>query len=218
MALSGHAIHEAGETLWRHWRSSTCIDALGDGCRPRDRAEGYAIQAEVARLSGQPLAGWKIAATSVAGQRHLAVDAPLAGRLLANRQIPQGGMVPFAGNAMKVAEAEFAFQMAAALPRRSEPWSTDEVLAAVGTRASGDRNSRLALHQRPRRRGTAAHRGHRVRVLVRHWRGGARGLALRVIWRRIASPRIATRRSPPKASAPMSLAILARRSRGSRTN
>ena len=43
-----------------------------------DRLEGYAIQAMLANLSGQGIDGWKIAATSRAGQAHIAVDGPLA--------------------------------------------------------------------------------------------------------------------------------------------
>ncbi|MGH9371033.1 MAG: 2-keto-4-pentenoate hydratase [Vicinamibacterales bacterium] len=125
------AIKEAAGILWRHWRGSTRIDQLPAHCRPRDRAEGYAIQAEVARLSGQRVVGWKIAATSVVGQRHIRVDGPLAGRLLSDRVVDHGTAMSLDGNAMKVAEAEFAFRMATSLPRRSAPYMLNEVLAAV---------------------------------------------------------------------------------------
>jgi 2-keto-4-pentenoate hydratase len=46
------------------------------------------------------------------------VDGPLAGRLLAGRQLPEGATVSLAGNIMNVAEAEFAFRMARALLSR----------------------------------------------------------------------------------------------------
>jgi 2-keto-4-pentenoate hydratase len=62
-----------------HWLSRTHLAELPPECRPASRADGYAIQAEVARLSGQAVAGWKIAATSLAGQRHINVDGPIAG-------------------------------------------------------------------------------------------------------------------------------------------
>ena len=45
----------------------------------------HAIQACLERRSAFPLFGWKIAATSLDGQRHIGVDGPLAGRLLAER-------------------------------------------------------------------------------------------------------------------------------------
>jgi 2-keto-4-pentenoate hydratase len=95
------------------------------------RADGYAVQAEVARLSGQNVAGWKIAATSVAGQRHINVDGPIAGRLLADRQVPEGAPISLDGNRMRVGEAEFAFRLARPLLKRPGTFSVEEVLAAV---------------------------------------------------------------------------------------
>jgi 2-keto-4-pentenoate hydratase len=69
----------------------------------------------------------------VAGQRHLNVDGPLAGRLFGERAFKAGAEGPFGANHMRVAEAEFAFRMAVDLPPRREPYSVDEVLAAVAT-------------------------------------------------------------------------------------
>jgi 2-keto-4-pentenoate hydratase len=87
-------IHEAASILRRHWNELTRIDELPAACRPADRAAGYAIQAEFGRLSGQAVAGWKIAAASRAGQVHIGVDGPLAGRLLADRMLDAGARVP----------------------------------------------------------------------------------------------------------------------------
>lgn len=124
---------QAAEILWNTWSADSHFDALPESCRPRTRADGYAIQRCVASHSGQATVGWKIAATSAAGQKHLSVDGPLAGRLLTQRVIPCGQAVPFGNNGMKVAEAEFAFRMARDLPPRAEPYQTEEVLAAVAT-------------------------------------------------------------------------------------
>ncbi len=77
------------------------------------------------------MVGWKIAATSPAGQKHIGVDGPLAGPLLANRVLEDGATVPLDGNIMMVAEAEFAFRFARALPKRANPYTQDEVLGAV---------------------------------------------------------------------------------------
>jgi 2-keto-4-pentenoate hydratase len=107
--------------------------ALPESVRPRTRAEAYAVQAALAGRSAHPLFGWKIAATSVAGQRHLNVDGPLAGRLFRERVFEPGSEMPFGANHMRVAEAEFAFRMAIDLPPRPEPYPVDEVLAAVAT-------------------------------------------------------------------------------------
>lgn len=123
----------AAAILWKHWQERTRIEQLPQECRPGDRAAGYAAQKEVVRISGQKVAGWKIAATSAAGQKHIGVDGPLAGPLLANRVLIDDSIVPLDGNIMMVAEAEFAFKFARALPKRETPYTQAEVLDAVGS-------------------------------------------------------------------------------------
>src|SRR5688572_29778244 len=101
--------------------------------RPRTRQEGYAIQAQLDARSAAPLFGWKIAATSVAGQAHINVDGPLAGRLLGEKAFESGATLPFGANHMRVAEAEFAFRMGRDLAPRADTYRVDEVLDAVAT-------------------------------------------------------------------------------------
>jgi 2-keto-4-pentenoate hydratase len=121
----------AAAILWQNWQQRTRIDQLPPECRPLDRAAAYSAQKEIVQFSGQNVVGWKIAATSAAGQKHIGVDGPLAGPLLANRVLADGASVPLEGNIMMVAEAEFAFKFARALPKRTNPYTQDEVLAAV---------------------------------------------------------------------------------------
>jgi 2-keto-4-pentenoate hydratase len=104
---------------------------LPPGLKPATRAEGYAIQAHLEQRSSRPLAGWKIAATSTAGQQHIGVDGPIAGRLLAEFLHEDGASVSIATNRMLVAEPEFAFRFAQSLPPRVEPYSVAAVMAAV---------------------------------------------------------------------------------------
>jgi len=131
--LDKDQIVAASRTLQQHWRAGTRLSNLDSPQRPRDRAEAYAIQAELERGSSAKLFGWKIAATSEAGQKHINVDGPMAGRILVETVIPDGGTAPMAGNAMCVAEPEFAFRMKRDLPPRSSPYSVAEVLDAVGS-------------------------------------------------------------------------------------
>ena len=104
---------------------------LPSGLKPESRAEGYAIQAHLEQHSPHPLAGWKIAATSTAGQQHIGVDGPIAGRLLAECLHEDGASVSIATNRMRVAEPEFAFRFAQSLSPRVEPYSVAEVMDAV---------------------------------------------------------------------------------------
>jgi 2-keto-4-pentenoate hydratase len=121
----------ASDVLFDHWRAGTVLDALPEALRPASRAEGYAVQARLESRSPRPLFGWKIAATSAAGQRHINVDGPLAGRFLAELVGESGATLPFGANRMRVAEAEFAFRMGHDLPPRAEPYRMEEVLDAV---------------------------------------------------------------------------------------
>lgn len=131
--LNQHDINAAARTLYDHWQAGSKLHELAPSGRPRDRADGYAIQAAMAQhFAGTPL-GWKIAATSEAGQRHINVSGPLAGRIFAERVIPDGGTAAMAGNEMRVGEPEFAFRMGRSLPPRPEAYSVEEVLAAVDT-------------------------------------------------------------------------------------
>jgi 2-keto-4-pentenoate hydratase len=131
----------AGDLLWMHWQEGRRMPELPPDTRPLTRVDGYAIQATLEARSAAPLFGWKIAATSKAGQVHINVDGPLAGRLLAERIFAPGAEVPFGDNSMRVAEAEFAFRMAVDLPplrnpdpgTRNPQYTVDEVLAAVAT-------------------------------------------------------------------------------------
>lgn len=126
------AANQAARILWQHWSDGTRIDTLPAECRPKDRLEGYAVQAALARLCGQRAFGWKIAATSSAGQEHIGVDGPLAGRLFSGRVFQSGAEIVLGSNVMRVAEAEFAFRMETSLPPRDVPYGVDEVMRAVG--------------------------------------------------------------------------------------
>lgn len=124
---------KAASILISNWQAGTRIGHLPADCAPATRAAGYEAQRHWEGQSSQPLAGWKIAATSLAGQKHIGVDGPLAGRYIAERVVPPGGAIPFGTNHMKVAEVEFAFRMGRDLPPRAKAYGEDEVFAAVSS-------------------------------------------------------------------------------------
>ena len=124
---------QAADLIWRHWQDGTVMDGLPPDLRPATRADGYAIQAHLERRSPKPIAGWKIAATSTAGQEHIGVDGPIAGRLLAEFLREDGAAISIASNRMRVAEPEFAFRFGQGLPPRAVPYSVAEVMAAVAS-------------------------------------------------------------------------------------
>ncbi len=131
--LDNRQIALAAETLGNNWRAGTKLANLEPSIRPRDRAEGYAVQAALAGHFPGKLFGWKIAATSEAGQKHINVKGPLAGRVFAETVIADGGVASMKGNQMRVGEPEFAFRFGRDLPPRKSPYSVQDVLDAVGS-------------------------------------------------------------------------------------
>lgn len=129
--LAEDAVAAASDCLWEAWAARRRMPAIPAAIRPETRADGYRIQARLERRSARPPIGWKIAATSLAGQRHIAVDGPLAGRLLAERCFASGAELVFGDNLMAVAEPEFCFRMGRTLSPRPDPFAADEVLDAV---------------------------------------------------------------------------------------
>lgn len=126
-------IEAAGALIHDLWTQGRKLPQLPEHLRPRTRGEGYRIQACLERYSASRPFGWKIAATSAAGQRHIRVDGPLAGRILVERVLVSGGSCPLAGNLMRVAELEFAFRMAVDFAPRRRPYEIEEVLRGVDT-------------------------------------------------------------------------------------
>jgi 2-keto-4-pentenoate hydratase len=125
-------IDDAAAFLWRARIEQRRIEALPDHLRPQTLAEGYAIQDAMVATAAQPVSGWKIAATSKAGQEHIGVTEPLAGRLFKKFILQDGARLPAAPLHMAVMEAEFAFRMGRELKPREAAYEKTEVCDAVG--------------------------------------------------------------------------------------
>jgi 2-keto-4-pentenoate hydratase len=126
-------LRAASDLLYRHWADETLLDELPAPLRPANRAEGYRVQAFIEAHTAKPLFGWKIAATSEAGQKHINVDGPIAGRLLAERVIADGGIFAIGNSFMRLAEMEFAFRMARDFAPREAAYTQAEVIDGVAS-------------------------------------------------------------------------------------
>ena len=131
--MNTQAIKRAAAFVWKHWSGGTCFESLPRELSPQTITDGYRIQAAIGDLAGDEMVGWKIAATSEAGQRHIHVDGPIAGRLLGSRVYRSPARFAMGANRMRVAEAEFAFTLADDLPPRETPYTLTEVMGAVAT-------------------------------------------------------------------------------------
>jgi 2-keto-4-pentenoate hydratase len=129
--MNHEGLRSAAERLGGAWLQGEHLDELPQPLRPATLDEGRAIQALWAEVTGDTVAGWKIAATSLAGQQHIAVDGPLAGPVFSRRVHGDGATLALGSNRMRVAECEIVFRLGRALAPRAQTYSRDEVLAAV---------------------------------------------------------------------------------------
>ncbi|WP_232660726.1 2-keto-4-pentenoate hydratase [Pseudonocardia sp. TRM90224] len=119
----------AAESIWTAWRTGERLAELPSEIRPADNIAGMAAQLALQDHAGASY-GWKLAATTPAGQAHIGVDGPLPGLLFERFRYEPGAVLPSDDMHMRVAEAEFAFLMGADV----EPGATaEDVLAAVET-------------------------------------------------------------------------------------
>lgn len=131
--LDKNQINTASDLLFQKWSALERIDELPLAVRPHSRIEAYTIQSCLEKQSASPLFGWKIAATSVAGQKHIGVSGPMAGRILSEKVLSPNSQISLNANLMKVAEVEFAFKMAKDLAPRATSYTLNEVLEAVAS-------------------------------------------------------------------------------------
>ena len=123
----------AGALLWEAWQGRTQMDALPADCRPGTQEEAYAVQDGLAESAGLALAGYKIGATNAQVQARFGVDAPFSGRVFADFVGASPLRVPAKSVNFHAIEAEFDFVMGSALRPRPEPYTRDEVQAAVAS-------------------------------------------------------------------------------------
>ena len=110
--------------------------AKGDGARippPCDMSidQGYAVQERSFRLRQVPIAAWKLALTSKAGQQAMGVDDPVVGRLAAT-DVKTAPHEDKATPGPLYVEAELVVTVARDLPPRTRSYDPSEVAAAIG--------------------------------------------------------------------------------------
>ena len=87
----------------------------------------------ISQLSENKILGWKIAATSIDGQKHIGVSGPIAGRIFKDRVKTPGSNIILGSNQMAVAEPEFAFKIGTAIKPNKSYYKVQEVMELVET-------------------------------------------------------------------------------------
>jgi len=116
--------------LWQARQSGGIIHA-GDVVPPKTLQEAYAIQHEIAALSGQPSRGFKVGSTSIEAQRLLGTDQPGSGLLLGPYVHDSPASFGIEAAHTPSVEGEFAFRLGRDLPPRAAPYAMDEIADAV---------------------------------------------------------------------------------------
>jgi 2-keto-4-pentenoate hydratase len=137
---------DLAKRLWQARRSGAVVplDAVE---HPKSSKEAYAIQHEIAALSGNASRGFKVGSTSLEAQRLLGTDGPGSGVLLDPYVYESPARISIAPAHTPAVEGEFAFKLGRDLPPRAAPYAMDDVAGAVaavagaievvGTRFSG---------------------------------------------------------------------------------
>jgi len=89
-AMNQILIQSAAKQLLPAWIHTQALAGLDSSHLPQNRADGYRVQQALFDATQDSTFGWKIAATSQAGQKHIGVSGPLAGRLMSSRCLLPG--------------------------------------------------------------------------------------------------------------------------------
>jgi 2-keto-4-pentenoate hydratase len=117
-----------------HQRRERFVPLPGE-LAPRSAEDGYAIQdAFVALRSDElgPIAGYKIALSSLAMQRFVGVDSPQAGAILRSLVRRSPARIRASDYVNLIVEFEIAVEMGDDLPVADAPFTRERVLQAVG--------------------------------------------------------------------------------------
>ncbi|HEY0835905.1 MAG TPA: fumarylacetoacetate hydrolase family protein [Azospirillum sp.] len=104
-------------------RTGDRLRELPEDCRPRTAEEAYAIQDLVLARTG-PANAWKVGAKTPEGE-------PACAPMPVPTVHPSPATLPSDAFGVRLIEAEIAYRFGRALPPRPQPYTADEVLAAV---------------------------------------------------------------------------------------
>lgn len=98
---------------------------------PATPEEAYQVQAEIVRLSGEDIRGWKVTALKEEDRAAYGGTRPVAGPLLSGWVFPSPAEVQLSRFIAPLLECEFAFLLGRDLPPRETPYTLEEIADAV---------------------------------------------------------------------------------------
>jgi 2-keto-4-pentenoate hydratase len=122
------------ERLWQARKQGGIVESQ-DIIEPASTEEAYAIQAQVVRLSGYAVRGFKVESTSKEAQRLLGTSEPGSGPFLTPFVHMTPARLPIVSRQTPAVEGEFAFRMAVDLPPRAAAYAEAHVARAIAAMA-----------------------------------------------------------------------------------
>jgi 2-keto-4-pentenoate hydratase len=109
------------------------LDTFPGGAFPESTDEAYAVLDSIAAQFGVPIGGWKAALTNDAVMKKMGTTSPACGPLFQPYIMASPKLLNLPDDSLRGLECEFAFRMGKNLPSRQEPYSDEEVFAAVAS-------------------------------------------------------------------------------------
>ena len=106
------------------------ISELPERLVPSSFEEAYSIQAHIEKPN-DPRVGWKLAATSLEGKKHIGVSGPMIGRITTKMSLALNDIVSAKANNMMVAEPEFVFVFNQTIEPRDRSYTKEEAMGLV---------------------------------------------------------------------------------------
>ncbi len=125
MSLTQTQVEQAAQLFVKAYRSGQQVDGLPDELCPQSKADAYAIQAIVADARcDEPVSTWKVGAPNLDTE-------PYAAPIFQSVVSESPTQIPAASLHMIGIEVELAYRFKQDLPPRAQPYSSDEIAAAV---------------------------------------------------------------------------------------
>ena len=121
---------ETSDLLINCMAEGRSISELPERLIPSSFEEAYAVQAYIEKPNN-PRVGWKLAATSKEGQKHIGVSGPMIGRITSKMSLAFDDIIPAKANNMMVAEPEFVFVFNTSIEPRAQTYTRAEGMELV---------------------------------------------------------------------------------------
>jgi 2-keto-4-pentenoate hydratase len=127
--MNADAVGRLSDALRRARESATPLSAMEHEWLPLDLDAAW--RAQHATWGCDRIAGWKVSGLSPSQRDAMEISQPISSPLLAAWTRPTGGAFEHCAFIAPLLECEIAFELGADLPLREQPYTREEVMAAV---------------------------------------------------------------------------------------